>query len=887
MSERIAALAEKIATSPAFLARLDRLEKHSAQRRLAFEPSEGIEADVPKLLLQASAVALSSELRHTKLAQKINALVHESANSELNSYAVQLIASRLGNFPVVSDGSTVFGEMNLVKKLGRPEPLGTHVGADLLDGLASEEQASRVTIKDKIFHFNAYQREILEALAQRSLVSFSAPTSFGKSFVVRCHIAKLFVQHPASHVLIIVPTRALIDDFFGSLSELKTALGLKFSIHSHARTVPPPEEPYIFILTQERLSFLLSKNPDFVQSFQHIYCDEAHHISRGYRGFVLRDVLKRTISLCGVAGNGGSGRYIFSSPIIKNPQYYKEKLFAGLPDTLAFHKEIQYSPVEKNIHFVEKGDADCKYLLFKDSKATPFHAKLIALGSRTFPARTEQQLFPEPLAEEEASIRADLNIVLGSRPGGGTILFTPAPMTAHKYAYVLSAILSEDHSFQPEQLRQLERYIKDHYHESFGILSLLKKGVGLHYGPMPLGLRRVMVDLFERGHIKFLICTSTLLEGVNLPAKNIFLFSPKYTRERHTSLSFWNLIGRAGRVTYGLSGNVFLLGEDPAKYKKLLEEVKSEIEDPENEVLKTKARASHLTKTFLVPDERFSYVNATQRDDIEYLIYALLQSDRPDLMLQRLNLSPEEKVQIHAAIIEQRDALTISRALCSANPGLDPRLQDQLFIELREMPLARLDAVLSTLTNPFAMTAAQLTTVLGITAKTLRWPEDIERVSNRTIQWLHEQSISTFIGQRIRHIPGDSPASHFERIDSAFKVLAFLEKELSFKSPKYLKCFFDIALSVSALSGRNVDENRERVDGFLFALESGVSTSVGKFLFERGISRTVAVRASEIVGHLAPNPVTLEFFTRTNVRALLRTELSRIAFEEIDGHLTE
>lgn len=888
MPPAITDLADKISSSEAFLTRLSRLEKHSAQKRLAFTPSEAIDIDVPKLLLQASAIALSSDLRHTKLAQKINALVHESANSDLNSYAVQLIASRLGNFPVVSEESTVFGESNLVRKLSRPEPLGTHLSADLLDGLAAEELAARVTIKDKTFHFNAYQREILDALKHKSLVSFSAPTSFGKSFVVRHHIAKLFLENNTAHVLILVPTRALIDDFFGSLSKLKASLGLRFSIHSHARTVPETTEPYIFILTQERLSFLLSKNPDFVKSFDLIYCDEAHHISRGYRGFVLRDVLRKAIALCGVAGHGGRSKFIFSSPIIKNPEYYKQQLFSDLPDALAFHKEIQYSPVEKNIHFVAKGETSYKYLLLQDtSKARRFRARLGELGSREFPPPPAGRLLPEALADEEAAIRNDLNIVLSSNPSGGTILFTPAPLTTHKYAYILSSLLPDGDAFQEDDLQQLDRYVRDHFHESFGILPLLKKGIGLHYGPMPLGLRRVMVDLFERGHIKFLICTSTLLEGVNLPAKNIFLFSPKYTKERHTPLSFWNLIGRAGRVTYGLAGNVFLLGDDPIAYKKLLEGTETEIEDPEKEVLKTKTRVSHLMKTFLTTDERFGYVKAKQRVDIEYLIYALLLSDNPMAILERLNISPEDRTRILAAINEQRAALTISRDLCATNPGIDPRLQDSLLLELQGMPDAQLNRVLAPLANPIAMTGPQLLTILGTMARTLRWPEDPDRVSNRTAQWLHEQSVSEFIRQRIRHIAGDTAASHFERIDAAFKVLAFLESELSFRSPKYLKCFFDLAIHVSASRGADIEEGRERIDGFLFALESGISTPLGRYLFERGVSRTVAIRTRELVGHLAPAPISGDFFTRADVRDLLRTGLSRIAFAEIEEHLAD
>src|SRR5690606_29008122 len=51
-------------------------------------------------------------------------------------------------------------------------------------------------------------------------------------------------------------------------------------------------------------------------------------------------------------------------------------------------------------------------------------------------------------------------------------------------------------------------------------------------------------------------CTSTLLEGVNLPAKNIFILSNAIGLTKFTDIDFWNLAGRAGRLTQELSGNI-------------------------------------------------------------------------------------------------------------------------------------------------------------------------------------------------------------------------------------------------------------------------------------------------------------------------------------------
>lgn len=44
---------------------------------------------------------------------------------------------------------------------------------------------------------------------------------------------------------------------------------------------------------------------------------------------------------------------------------------------------------------------------------------------------------------------------------------------------------------------------------------------------MPLLIRTEIERLFSEGFIRYLICTSTLLEGVNLPAKSIIIRNPR------------------------------------------------------------------------------------------------------------------------------------------------------------------------------------------------------------------------------------------------------------------------------------------------------------------------------------------------------------------------
>src|SRR5699024_8045875 len=107
------------------------------------------------------------------------------------------------------------------------------------------------------------------------------------------------------------------------------------------------------------------------------------------------------------------------------------------------------------------------------------------------------------------------------------------------------------------EIDELIKLIEDSVHEQYFLIDCLKKGVAFHYGKIPQRIREKIEDLFRSGKIDFLFCTSTLLEGVNLPAKNIFILSSKIGRSNMDDVNFWNLAGRAGRLTKDLSGNIF------------------------------------------------------------------------------------------------------------------------------------------------------------------------------------------------------------------------------------------------------------------------------------------------------------------------------------------
>jgi hypothetical protein len=74
---------------------------------------------------------------------------------------------------------------------------------------------------------------------------------------------------------------------------------------------------------------------------------------------------------------------------------------------------------------------------------------------------------------------------------------------------------------------------------------------------MPQLVRQEIERLFRAEKLRYLVCTSTLLEGVNLPCRLLIARNPQKGRGNPMSAGdFWNLAGRAGRWGKEFQGNI-------------------------------------------------------------------------------------------------------------------------------------------------------------------------------------------------------------------------------------------------------------------------------------------------------------------------------------------
>ncbi|MEP3247784.1 MAG: DEAD/DEAH box helicase [Sneathiella sp.] len=119
----------------------------------------------------------------------------------------------------------------------------------------------------------------------------------------------------------------------------------------------------------------------------------------------------------------------------------------------------------------------------------------------------------------------------------------------------------------PEEENELRRFndaraaCVDYCGENSYEVTLLDHGIATNHGQMPQRIRRMMVDLIDRGICPVTVATATLTEGVNLPFDIIFVPSlmrrsfnaaeEQQVENRMSTAEFRNLAGRAGRPGAG------------------------------------------------------------------------------------------------------------------------------------------------------------------------------------------------------------------------------------------------------------------------------------------------------------------------------------------------
>lgn len=427
--------------------------------------------------------------------------------------------------------------------------------SDMLERIFAVFRSDYLTIPaDKDKQFFSAQKEVYDHFSDH-FFSYSGPTSMGKTFIMRMFIKdEIVLQGMNKNYAMIVPTKALINEVRSSIiKDLGDNLENKnYRVVSAASDIALEEDHnYIFVLTPERLLYLLISKPEI--QIDYLFLDEAHNLSgRNSRGpfyyKVVDMLLKRPTNT----------HFIFASPNIPNPQVYLQLVSEAIENGTEYKLASKYSPVVQVkfiVDFVGK-----KIEIYNEHKNKPIFLARIN--------NPEKGLNGMLLRFEKENLR------LPPEKRTQTIVYYNGRMkaiaAAREFANSPEILYRDD-----EALDALSKDISQEVHGDYYLADMIKKGIAYHIGYLPASIRTRIESLFQGGHITTMFCTSTLLEGVNLPADNLFITDDKIYRHQMNPVDFRNLIGRVGRISYNLFGNVYFVTEpnsaSPDNYLKMLQ----------------------------------------------------------------------------------------------------------------------------------------------------------------------------------------------------------------------------------------------------------------------------------------------------------------------------
>lgn len=339
------------------------------------------------------------------------------------------------------------------------------------------------------------QLKIVNELKNNEGVIFSAPTSFGKTFVVFEYIAR---EKPRN-VVLIVPTLALVDEYNKKIIKKYKSTFDHYNVYLslHEDQIYNFEQNNLFILTHDRA--MENANYSILEKIDLLVIDEVYKLKRNDiddRVLILNLAYFHLVRI--------AKKHLLLAPFISGIQNVDV-----LQKTPIFLKS-DFSPVVNRVKTYEIiDDRDRNLKVIDILKSLPYEEKTMIY----FPTVTQIYSF----VKKHLSSYKDIN--------------------------------EED-----TEVKEFIEWLKDEIHEDWYLVKAMEKGFLVHNGQLPLGIRIFQLDLYDNklSNYNRLLCTSTLLEGVNTSAKHVVISKPSRTANEQfpnfDAFDFYNLVGRSGRM---------------------------------------------------------------------------------------------------------------------------------------------------------------------------------------------------------------------------------------------------------------------------------------------------------------------------------------------------
>ncbi len=671
---------------------------------------------------------------------------------------------------------------------------------------------NEINIGNQTFLLSDYQKEVWEQLYVNKLLGISAPTSTGKSYIILLKAAELLLKQNGI-VIYIVPTLSLINQVSNDFRKILKQFNLNEYIIKNSFE-EDLDENTIYVLTQEKaISAFEQKNKPF-SNVRLLVVDEIQNLERvsnddETRAKLLYDLLiefRNTIK---------PECTIIAGPRVASLRTLGIKVF-GEENSSEINTDI--SPVFNLTYSICKENSNYYFKQYCDYLQ---HPNKILITNSDYIVGYGKKKYETPYLNFFSSFLH--NIALNDI----NIIFAPKPTTAEKIAQYL--LENSNLNCTSDKLNELAEYITFSVSPRYVLANCINKGIAFHHGKLPANIRIVLEKAIKQNLIKNIVCTTTLMQGVNLPVQNLFMRSPYLSIQRNadgiipklSNYEISNLRGRAGRLMQDFIGRSYIM--DESSFNDLQEENQQELFEP---VVKTidagyGSRFKENKNNIIKIAAETSEINYSL-DISFYSIYirqcVLKYGDKSIEMLAQVGI--EISIEDYRIIKSRLDSLSIPKDLCLRNRYWDPFTLNRIYLQTKiNLPkdifesdfVNKLKRVLLILNNEY-------TDYFRKFLKNYNQIFDESKayhISRLVYDWIHEKSLSTIFN--------DDYYSDSEKIGN---TIAELNNTISYGLPRLLKPFYDILLPDSNL---------------LSFFETGIYHKTTKKIFELNIPRETAI----------------------------------------------
>lgn len=349
------------------------------------------------------------------------------------------------------------------------------------------------------------QKELLGLFQQHKRIVVSAPTSFGKSRI----ITEIITHNDYSNIAIILPTIALLTETFIRFRK-DNLIFEKYNLVNSLKQ-PLKEKNNILIFTPEKIDLFMDENPKF--KFDFFVMDEIYKIQDdGDRSKIFTNSLYRL-------SKTKSDFYLIGPYFDKFSQEFLNRTNA---------KFFKYTS-----EIVQKDKIDL----------TTYQAKeKIIIGNSEI---------------KKAGIDVNLKNIIKSS-SEQTLIYIGNKRSVESKAKLIASNLKE-----LEDKSGLIDYLETTFSKDWSLVTCLKKGVAYHHAGIPKFVQIEIVDSFNEGDIRAIVCSPTLIEGVNTTAKQVIIYNDEKGGDALTDFDVKNINGRAGRFLHHFIGRTIALTKLP------------------------------------------------------------------------------------------------------------------------------------------------------------------------------------------------------------------------------------------------------------------------------------------------------------------------------------